>query len=129
MYTLSTPFNIVSGKVSTITKVSDDVEQKILNVLVTSPLERVGVQGYGVGIQGLLFEPIDDLIEADIKTDIVLSLSNQVSGVDIVDVTFRQDPLSVSTLSVTVYYKTPLSTVQSATYQINSGILTEETGF
>lgn len=129
MYTLSTPFNIASGKVSTVSKTADDIEQKILNVLVTAPLERVGPQGYGLGIQGLLFEPIDELLEADLKTDIVLNLSSQISGVDIVDVTFRQDPLTASAVKITVYYKTPLSTVQSATYQINSGILTEETGF
>jgi phage baseplate assembly protein W len=129
VYTLSAPFNIVNGKVSSITSVSKDIEQKILNVLVTMPIERIGVQGYGLGIQGLLFEPIDDLIEADIKTDAVLNISSQISGVDVVDITFRQDPLNASAVKVTVYYKTPLSTVQSSTYEINYGTLTEETGF
>lgn len=129
MYTLAAPFNIANGKVSSVTSVSKDIEQKILNVLVTMPIERIGVQGYGLGIQGLLFEPIDELIEADIKTDAVLNISSQISGVDVVDITFRQDPLNASALKVTVYYKTPLSTVQSSTYEINYGTLTEETGF
>lgn len=129
MYTIAAPFNIANGKVSSVTSVSKDIEQKILNVLVTMPIERIGVQGYGLGIQGLLFEPIDELIEADIKTDAVLNISSQISGVDVVDITFRQDPLNASALKVTVYYKTPLSTVQSSTYEINYGTLTEETGF
>lgn len=129
MYTIAAPFNIANGKVASVTSVSKDIEQKILNVLVTMPIERIGVQGYGLGIQGLLFEPIDELIEADIKTDAVLNISSQISGVDVVDITFRQDPLNASALKVTVYYKTPLSTVQSSTYEINYGTLTEETGF
>jgi len=129
VYTIAAPFNIANGKVSSVTSVSKDIEQKILNVLVTMPIERIGVQGYGLGIQGLLFEPIDELIEADIKTDAVLNISSQISGVDVVDITFRQDPLNASALKVTVYYKTPLSTVQSSTYEINYGTLTEETGF
>lgn len=100
MYTLAAPFNIANGKVSSVTSVSKDIEQKILNVLVTMPIERIGVQGYGLGIQGLLFEPIDELIEADIKTDAVLNISSQISGVDVVDITFRQDPLNASALIV-----------------------------
>lgn len=126
MKSLVAPFNIVGGKVASTTDIDTIVRQKIANVLVTSSGERSGQEAYGVGIQGLLFEPVDALISADFKLDASMDLQQYITGVTIVDMVVEQDPYVESAVNITVYYRTPLSQVRSTTVSIARYPLHEE---
>jgi phage baseplate assembly protein W len=119
------PFQLVGGSVAYTTDVVRQTEQKILNVLVTGKTERAGRAQYGAGVQQLLFENVADLEFTDWKIDAAEELSKNVSGVSIIDI--RVEVTDDTTATVTVYYRTPLSSPRAAVYTlpINS-VLTEE---
>lgn len=122
---ISAPFHLVGGSVATTSDPVKQVEQKILNVLVTGKLERAGRAQYGAGIQQLLFDNIGDLELTDWKIDAATEVSSGVSSVQIIDI--RVNVTDDTTAVITVYYKTPLSSPQATTFTlpINS-VLTEE---
>ncbi len=119
------PFQLVGGSVAYTTDIVRQTEQKILNVLVTGKTERAGRAQYGAGVQQLLFENVADLEFTDWKIDAAEELSKNVSGVSIIDI--RVEVTDDTTATVTVYYRTPLSSPRAAVYTlpINS-VLTEE---
>lgn len=129
MKTISTPFNLTGGRIATTTSRSRAAEQKIIDVLVTGKLERPTIPLYGSGIQQLLFENIDELVEADIKTDIGLDMLSSVSGVTILDIKIRQDATDPTVAVVKVLYQISLGTPQTLTFQISTEVLTEESPF
>jgi phage baseplate assembly protein W len=99
--------------------------QKIVDVLVTRNLERVGIPSYGVGIYNYVFENFDELLEADLKIDLVQEVQSRVSGISIIDVGIQQE--SSSEYTVTVYYRTPISGIESLTFVLDRpDTLTEE---
>lgn len=126
MKSLVAPFNIVGGKVASTTDVDTIVRQKITNVLTTSSGERSGQESYGVGVQSLLFEPVDELVSADFKLDASMDLQQYITGVTIVDMVVEQYQYEESAVAITVYYKTPLSQVRSTTVNIARYPLHEE---
>jgi phage baseplate assembly protein W len=122
---ISVPFRFTGGRVAT-TRSNDAIaRQKIVDVLTSSPPERMGLPNYGASIYSLLFEPIDALIESDFKTDAITEVQNRVSGVTIHDINIRQDALNESTAEITVYYSLPLSPAKTMTFTI-ANQLTEE---
>ena len=122
---LRVPFQVTGGKIADTKEYSRQVEQKIINVLVISKLERIMIPNYGAGVQQLLFDNIDELVEVDFKTDAVAEVLARVSGVTVVDVRVYQE--NDTTARVTVYYRTPLSSVTSTTFSVViPGNLTEE---
>jgi phage baseplate assembly protein W len=126
MRSIATPFNLTGGRVSTTTNRSRIAEQKIIDVLVTAKLERPTIPLYGAGLQGLLFENIDELVEADIKTDIGLDMLSSISGVTILDLKIQQDVTEPTLAVVRVLYQTSLGSPQILTFQLSTDILTEE---
>lgn len=129
MKTLSTPFNLTGGRIATTSDRSRVAEQKITDVLVTGKLERPTIPLYGSGIQQLLFENIDELVEADIKTDIGMDMLSSVSGVSVLDLKIQQDSVEPTLAVVKVLYQIALGTPQVLTLKINTDILTEESSF
>ena len=122
---LRVPFQVSGGKILSTTDMTQINEQKIVNVLVTSKLERQMLPEYGAGVQALLFDSIDELTEVDFKTDAVAEVLARVSGVTVLDVKVKQTEESEAT--ITVYYRTPLSNVQSTTFNVVvPSALTEE---
>ena len=121
---LQIPFNVVGGKIADTNDLDRLIEQKIINVLVTGKYERPMIPEYGAGIQALLFDTIDELVEVDFKIDASSELSNRVSGINIIDI--RVEQTSSSEVTITVYYRTPLSPARSTTFTLPLGILTEE---
>jgi phage baseplate assembly protein W len=119
------PFQLVGGSVAYTTDIVKQTEQKILNVLVTGKTERAGRAQYGAGVQQLLFENVAELEFTDWKIDAAEEISKNVSGVSIIDI--RVEVTDDTTATVTVYYRTPLSSPRAAVYTlpINS-VLTEE---
>jgi phage baseplate assembly protein W len=125
MKNISIPFQFSGGRVGATTDVDSIARQKIIDVLTTIPHERFGTPNYGAGIKGLLFEPIDELVEADFKTDAITEVHRRVSGVTIHDIRVQQNFVDESTADVFVYYSLPLSPVQTLTFTITA-TLTEE---
>ena len=125
MSSLIAPFQIVGGRVASTSDVNRIVEQKIINVLTTAKLERVGLPEYGAGVQHLLFEDIDELVMVDFKTDAATELSDSISGLQLVDIGITQK--DDTTADITVIYRTPLSPARSTTFSVTlPGPLTEE---
>jgi phage baseplate assembly protein W len=108
------PFRIEGGKVADTRDRSQIVEQKIIDVLVTGIMERVPMPLYGVGIQQFLFESLDELVEVDFKTDAVSAIQSHVSGVSVADIRIRI--IDETQADITVYYRTPLSDIQAASF-------------
>lgn len=122
------PFQVTGGRIGVTTDIVTQIEQKILNVLTTNRLERIGIPDYGVGVDQLLFEPIDALVSADFRIDAMAEIANRISGIIVVDVTTTN--VDQSTAEITVFYKLPLAAVRQTTFRIAlPGTLNEESVF
>lgn len=126
MKSIKTPFSVEGGSIAFVSSQSEAAEQKITDVLVTLPTERVGFDDYGVGLEGFLFDAISDLIESDVQVDVAQELNARITGVTILDVVFEPDEHDVSTVRVSVRYALPLGTAQEMSFSVVSGFLTEE---
>jgi phage baseplate assembly protein W len=122
---IAVPFRFSGGRVAVTRNYDKIIRQKIVDVLTTSPPERMGLPNYGASLYELLFEPIDELVESDFKTDAIIELQDRVSGVTIHDLYIRQNEFYESTAEITVYYSLPLSPAQTLTFTVTSQ-LTEE---
>lgn len=125
MKSIAVPFRFSGGRVAVTRNYDKIIRQKIVDVLTTSPPERMGLPNYGASLYELLFEPIDELVESDFKTDAIIELQDRVSGVTIHDLYIRQNEFYESTAEITVYYSLPLSPAQTLTFTVTSQ-LTEE---
>lgn len=84
------------------------------------------IPDYGAGVDQLLFDSLDDLVEVDFKTDAAQELVGRVSGLNIVDIHIKQT--AESTADITVAYRTLLSGVRTTTFSVAvPGLLNEET--
>jgi len=123
--TIRTPFQITGGRVGFTSSQTVSAEQKIVDALVTIPAERLGVYNYGIGVESLVFELADDLVQSDVVMDIKQELADRVSGVTIHDVRFSTS-FDESTVVLTVTYSLPLGTAQTLSLTLNTDALNEE---
>jgi hypothetical protein len=80
MPSIYTPFRIDNaGRVAKTSTPERIAEQQIIDVLTTSRFERVMRPTYGAGATQLLYEPVDDLIYGEFKTDALMELNKQLS--------------------------------------------------
>ena len=80
MPSIYTPFRIDgSGRVAKTNTPERIVEQQIMDVLTTSKFERVMRPTYGAGATQLLYEPVDDLIYGEFKTDALMELNKHLT--------------------------------------------------
>jgi hypothetical protein len=122
---LRTPFSVDGGRVKVTTDQTTQIEQKIVNVLVTNTLERVGHPDYGGNLGAAVFESIDTLEFEDYKLDLGTEVSNSVTGVRIIDITWT---VVDSYIHISVVYRLPLSTTKQFTFRLAvPGEVTEET--
>lgn len=112
---LSIPFNVTGGRIGATTSNKQIVEQKIINVLTTGKLERIMRPLYGAGVQALLFGNIDDLVAVDFKTDAAQEMADNITGLTLIDVAVESTAVD-SEAKLTVYYRTPLSDIQSTSF-------------
>lgn len=134
MSTIKTPFAIApSGRVERVMDQNAMARQQIIDVLTTSKFERTMRPGYGAGANDLLYEPVDDLIYGEFKTDALMELNKRISIASIIDIRvgaartpYFADDLS-NTIEISVYYRTASPGVQSFSFNIATpGALTEE---
>jgi phage baseplate assembly protein W len=124
MKAIKIPFQFSGGRVNTTTSATTIAEQKIVDVLTTSNFERVMNHQYGAGINNLLFEPIDELVVLDFKTDAIAEIRSNVSRVNVMDI--RMSPSNSvaaygspeTTMGVTVVYRLPLGSAQIVKFNV-----------
>ena len=121
---LKVPFNVNGGSVSSVRELDTIVEQKIINVLVTGKFERPMDPEYGAGVQSLLFDTIDELVQADFDIDARDELASNITGLRVLDIRVRQS--ADSEAEITVYYSTPLSPAKRTVFTVPISLLTEE---
>lgn len=123
--TLRAPFRLDGGRIQTTVSTTQQVEQKIINVMTTRTLERVGLPEYGGNVASLMFEQLDTLEWDDYKVDLISEITRNVSGVSILDVRVRPEDIFTH---IVVRYMMPLSNPTEFEFQITSpGALNEET--
>lgn len=116
MKSLRVPFSVTGGRIVSTTDTEQITHQKIVNVLMTSKQERVMLPTYGAGLHALVFEAIETMLEMDWKLDTKQEIHANVTGVSVEDIQVKQ--VDESTADVTVYYRTPLSDVQSLRFKV-----------
>jgi phage baseplate assembly protein W len=133
MSTIKIPFSIAeSGRVSRVIDQNVIARQLITDVLVTSKLERTARPDYGAGAMELLYEPVDDLIYSEFRTDAAMEVNKHVSSAALMSLSvgpaqipYFADQLS-NTLEVTAQYRTAGSGVQSFTVKLSNPELLDE---
>lgn len=125
MKSISVPFRFTGGRVAATRDYSSIVRQKIIDVLTTSPAQRMGFPNYGANAYSLLFESVDELVASDFITDATIELQNRVSGIRIHDMRIQQSAENETTAEIMVKYSLPLSPTQTLTFNITS-LLDEE---
>lgn len=126
MATFKTPFYITeAGKVAVEKDPNRAIEQQIIDVLTTAPFERPMNPGYGANAMALLYEPVDDLLYMEYKTDALLALSQRVPSATIVNLTVTPSSASnyaqngeTNGLTIGVQYRTNLSTTKSFSFKL-----------
>jgi phage baseplate assembly protein W len=126
MSTFKTPFYITeAGRVAVEKNPNKGIEQQIIDVLTTAPFERPMNPGYGANAMSLLYEPVDELLYSEFKTDALLALSQRVSSASIVNLVIRpsttvnyaQNGETVG-LEIKVQYRTNLSSTQTLSFKL-----------
>jgi len=125
MTSIALPFSIVNGRVAVASDPVKVVEQKILDVLLTSNNERVMNPRYGSDIYSMLFEIMDSAVLGDFKVETLMDLREHVDSAEIVDIQFQETSLEGSTdynttLQVTVVYRIPPGNTNSVTFSVSS---------
>jgi phage baseplate assembly protein W len=85
------------------------VDQMVLQLLLTTPGERVDLPQFGCGLRSLVFAPGNDALLATVKLRVIQGLKQWLAGVvDVVDIVVSGDTsgsvLEPGTLQVTVTY-------------------------
>lgn len=134
MPSIYTPFRIdTSGRVAKTNTPERIVEQQIIDILTTSKFERVMRPTYGAGATQLLYEPVDDLVYGEFKTDALMELNKQLSTASITNLIIQpsdtpfvdEDPSVV--VEIKVQYSMALSVTKVFSFKITTpNGLTEE---
>jgi phage baseplate assembly protein W len=134
MPSIYTPFRIdSSGRIAKTNTPERIVEQQIIDVLTTSKFERVMRPTYGAGATQLLYEPVDDLVYGEFKTDALIELNKQLSMANITNMLIQpaetpyvdEDPSVV--IEIKVQYSMALSNNRVFSFKIATPTgLTEE---
>jgi phage baseplate assembly protein W len=92
------PFNIeTNGSVSSVSG-DENIRAKIIQVLFTSPGERVNMPEFGCGLRDLVFDPNNEILAATTEFNIRKSLERWLGDeilVEIVDVKNEEEKLMV----------------------------------
>lgn len=129
MKSISVPFRFTSdsGAVATSASLASIVEQNIIDILTTSPGERVMNPKYGAGLKNLLFEEMDELVFAEYRMDAIQELNEYLTTGKVVDLSIivPQDNFygedTDTTISVSVKYVVPPYGASVVTFNIANG--------
>jgi len=124
------PFQFKNGSVATVGDFDSIIKQQILDVLSVSNEERVMNPDYGVGAYSMLYELIDPLVWEDFKEVAMREISDNVRGVNIMDIVISnngqsQMPNEQTSVSISVFYEISPSQKSSVTLSV-SDFLSED---
>lgn len=134
MSSLRVPFSFDGGRTSVVT--SDDIaaRQKIIDIMTTGKYERVMRHNYGMGVQQLIFEIIDDLTLSDFKVDAIQDANAVLTRAQILDIRISPSDSvapfgnTEATLALTVVYRLPLGSTRVLNFSVAvPGNLNEDT--
>lgn len=131
MKSMTIPFSIKNGRVSSTSDPAVAAEGKIVHTLVTSSGERTGDPRFGGNIMQLLFESLDPLVLADYRIEASQELKARVSLIDIINITVAPDTAYGDNVAkISVVYRLPLGTPQVVSFRVViPTTLTEDTVF
>jgi hypothetical protein len=127
MKSINIPFSFSSGGVKTSSDIDTITKNKIIDVLVTRKTERAINSGYGIGINTLLYEPMNTLIFDDFKSEAIPQINEALDFGNVLDIIISQEDLIAtafiedSTIAVTVVYSLPTTnSVTTFTFNVSS---------
>ena len=128
MKSISIPFSFTSdtGAVSTTASLDAIMEQNIIDILTTSPGERVMEPKYGANIRNLLFEEPDPLVFAEYRMDAIADLNANLPFGRVTDVQIGVPNELLSgntydtTVSISVKYVVPPYNSSVVTFNISN---------
>jgi phage baseplate assembly protein W len=83
----------------------EDISQAIRIILGTMQGERVMRPDFGVGLQALIFEPVNNTTMALVKHKVEEALITWEPRIDSIDVTVTTDPITRNSITVEIRYR------------------------
>lgn len=128
MKSIAVPFRFTSDTkgVATTSDINKVLEQHIIDVLTTTPGERVMNTTYGANLRNLLFEEPDPLILAEYRMDAINDLNSKLPFGKVVDLQLSvptedfYGSESDTTIRVSVKYAVPPYEASVVTFNINN---------
>jgi len=89
----------------------DQIKSNLINVLLTNRGERILNPSFGSDLKALLFEPLTEIIKADIKNTILSTVNIYVPEVTITNINIDDSnyQIDTNTISVTINYRLNIS--------------------
>ena len=105
MQALRYPFQIdINGHVSVATTYPEVIRGQLIDVLMTNENERVMRPTYGANMEAALFDPTDELVQADAVQQVSERIGSFAPRVNLRGVQFQSDRLQPGKLFVNVIY-------------------------
>ena len=102
---LAYPYRVVGNRIPSTTTADDHLRELILQVLFTSPGERVNLPEFGVGIQRLVFEPSSDALRASVQFLVSTNLQHWLGDrIDVEQVQVTSAPGLEETVTIEIVY-------------------------
>ncbi|HEX3151316.1 MAG TPA: GPW/gp25 family protein [Gemmataceae bacterium] len=102
---LDYPYSVVGNGRPATTTADDHLRDLILQVLFTSPGERVNLPEFGVGIQRLVFEPSSDAMRASVQFLVSTNLQRWLNDrIDVEQVQVTSEPGLEETVTIEIVY-------------------------
>ena len=115
---LKYPYSVGGSGVPNTTTADDHLRDLILQVLFTSPGERVNLPNFGVGVQRLVFEPSNETLRSSAQFLISTNLQRWLGDrINVEQVTVASDPGDDSTVRIEIIY-TAIATQQRASITV-----------
>ena len=115
---LNSPYSVSGSGIPNTTTADDHLRDLILQVLFTTPGERVNLPEFGVGVQRLVFEPSNETLRSTAQFLISTNLQRWLGDrINVEQVTVTSDPGDESTVRIEIIY-TAIATQQSGSVTV-----------
>jgi uncharacterized protein len=102
---LKYPYSVAGSGIPNTTTADDHLRDLILQVLFTSPGERVNLPEFGVGVQRLVFEPSGDILRSSAQFLITTNLQRWLGDrINVEQVSVASDPGDERTVQIEIIY-------------------------
>jgi phage baseplate assembly protein W len=105
---VSLPFNGPAGPFNSTYSTKDQIKSNLINLILTSPGERIMNPEFGCRLREVLFEGINNNIDDLIKNNINNSIFTYIPEIESTDITINRSP-DENLVTVIIKYKLTLS--------------------